>query len=67
MALSPISPATRLAYRAILDEILQEEIALLRLRHRVALLKAGCHPQQQLVEAVLGFGFALHDTYGNAE
>jgi hypothetical protein len=30
----------------------------------VNLLRAGCHPQQQIVEAVLGLGYALHDTYG---
>lgn len=62
----PPSPAQRIALRVLIDEVRDDEMHIARLRHRVALLRTGVHPQQQLVEAILGWGFALHDNYGPA-
>lgn len=58
-----LSPAQRVSLRVLLEEIREDEIGLARLRCRVQLLRLGIHPQQQLVEAILGWGFALHDRY----
>lgn len=59
----PFSPGTRAAYRLLVEEIRDIEIAIAKDRCRIALLKGGAHPQQQLVEALVAWECAMKDTY----
>lgn len=61
------SPAQKAALRLLVEEIRDSEIQLARERCRVVLLQIGVHPQQKLVEAILGWGFALHDRYASEQ
>jgi hypothetical protein len=54
------SPAMRQALRACIDEVYRDEVELARLRHRIALVKCGVHPQLPLIDALTDWGWALH-------
>lgn len=58
------SPAQVRALQLLLEEIYRNEMEILRLKQSVQLLRLGVHPQQRLLESLVGWEFALKENWG---